>query len=177
MRGWAQDITYGDIKYERDEHGELQPIGRSRCHPALGHYEPIKGVVGIVVAAKFPEPELIREKLEEGIARVGPDTVWVMRSPRKRGDAISVAWDVLEEHGIEPVLAPSNTAFWSTNARMWRDAELFSTCERLIVFHDISSNVTEYFIEKEYTSCKVFKIERGKKKAARPRKGRKPTGV
>lgn len=140
------------------------------------HYEQPTGVIGIVVAAKFPEPDLIREKLEEGIARVPADTVWVVRGARKRGDAISVAWDVLEEHGIEPLLAVSNTAYWGTAARGWRDAELLTTCERLIVFHDISSHVTDYFVDHPHTGCKVFKIERGKKKVAK-RKGRKPKGV
>ncbi len=154
--------------------GEM--VGRSACHPALGHYEPVRGVIGIVVAPKFPDEAIIREKLEEGIARVPADTVWVMRTPRKKNDAVSVAWDVLEEHGIEPVLAPSLTKVWKTHSVMWRDSELLNTCERVIVFHDISSHVTDKFATTEYCSAKVYKIERGTKRKVQ-RKGRKPQGV
>lgn len=149
--------------------GWTQSVGGEHVMP--------KGVIGIVVAAKFPEPDLIREKLIEGIERVSADTVWIMRSPVKKGDAITVAWDVLREHGIEPLLAPSNTAYWGNFARDWRDYELLNTVERLIVFHDISSHVTELFVEREYCVAKVFKIERGTKKKPAPRRGRKPTGV
>jgi len=140
-------------------------------------WEPPRGVIGIVVAKNFPDPELIREKIEEGIARVAPDTVWVMRNPRKKNDAMTVAWDVLEEHGIEPLLADSNTKYWGAGSS-WRDNELMNTCERVIVFHDTSSpTVTEVFVSKQHTVAKIFKIERGKAKPKPRKKGRKPTGA
>lgn len=146
-------------------------------------YEPPKGVVGIVVAQNFPAPELIREKLEEGIARVAPETVWVMREAPKSNHAVTVAWDVLHEHGVEPIQSPLVPFFVAKRdehgydlRRKWRDAELMSTCERIIVFHDASSNITAEWKKIEHSVAKIFVIERGKKRIA-ARKGRKPVGV
>lgn len=154
-----------------------------------GEFEPPKGVIAVVVAPKFPDLALIREKIEEGIARVHPDTVWVIREKPAANHAVTAVWDVLTEHGIEPILAPLVPAWKSAGVeregekvgaydlrRKWADAELGSTCERVIVFHDKSSNVTAGWID-GHRIAKVFVIERGKKRAAPRRTGRKPAGV
>lgn len=145
-------------------------------------YQPPNGVIGVIVAQKFPEPDLIREKLEEGLARVAPETVWVLREAPKANHAVSVAWDTLRANGIEPFLAPLLPFFARKGdggydlRRSWRDAELRTTCERIIVFHDVSSNVTA-----EWTTArgpaKIFVIERGKKKRAVRKPARRPVGV
>src|SRR5690348_2842724 len=85
---------------------EVRP-GWSRPWPiqAMGSIKP-SGVIGIVVAQKFPDPVVIREKIEEGIARVSPDTVWVMRDSERKGHAANYAWAAFRAHGIEPFLAP-----------------------------------------------------------------------
>ena len=146
-----------------------------------GEYEAPKGVIGIVVAPKFPDPQIIRDKIEEGIARVSPDAVWVIREKRQTNHAVNAAWETLEAHGIEPMLAPLTPAWKGEKydlRRAWRDAEMHSYCERIVVFHDITSHVTAEFADrKDRSPAKVFVIERGKKKTPRARKGRKPVGV
>ena len=165
-----------------------------------GEYERPTGVIGVVVAPKFPDLDLIREKIAEGAQRVAPETVWVVREKRQRGHAVNAVWDVLEEHGIEPLLVPlvpawrhrsakyrahqaarGRLVFWERMAdpeydlrRRWADAELGNTCERVIVFHDKSSDVTKKWAEEKECSAKVFVIERGIKRAALAKRGRKP---
>lgn len=149
---------------------------RLDCAP----WEHPKGVVGIVVAQNFPDLGLIRAKLEEGIERVAPETVWVMREAPHKDHAVVAAWDTLRAHDIEPFLVPLVPAWRLADAydlrTKWRDAELRSTCERIIVFHDVSSGVTAAWAKVEHSVAKMFVIERGKKKRA-PYKGRKPIGV
>jgi hypothetical protein len=171
-----------------------------------GDYEPPKGVIGIVVAQKFPDPEVIRKTLEDGFARVAPDTVWVMREAERKGHAVNFAWQTFKAHGITPLLAPLVPA-WKSNGianeydietrkpsgylgaydkrAEWRDIEIRDTCERVIVFHDKSSNITADWIDccedrKEHpgdgSNChaKIYVVERGKVKVKRYKKGRKP---
>lgn len=164
-----------------------------------------QGVIGIVVAQKFPEPDLIRAKLIEGISRVHPDTVWVMRDAARKGHAATVAWETFAEYGIEPFLTPLVPA-WQAKAAdgyvphlgptgrvvwwerlkypaqydhraSWRDAELRSTCERIILFHDASSGITQEWKDCEHSIAKIYVVERGKKKRAPRKTGRKPVGV
>lgn len=145
----------------------------------LGEHEAPKGVIGIIVAQKFPEPDLIRTKLIEGISRVHPDTVWVVRNAPKSNDAVTFAWDTFKEFEIEPILA-GLVPYWKgpdkDRRAEWRDAEIRATCERIIVFHDKSSNITAEWKNCDHSIAKIYVVERGKKKAA-PRKGRKPVGV
>ena len=154
-----------------------------------GDYEKPVNVIGVIVAPKFPDLDLIREKIEEGIARVAPDTVWVIREKPQANHSVNVVWDVLTEHGIEPLLAPLVPAWKSKGIerddsivgaydlrRRWADAELSNTCERVIVFHDPSSQVTAGWQDR-HCAAKVFIIERGKKRKAPARRGRKPVGA
>lgn len=161
-----------------------------------------QGVIGIVVAQKFPEPELIRMKLIEGISRVHPDTVWVMRDQARKSHAATVAWETFAEYGIEPFLSELVPAWKRSEQRWtqhigptgrvvyltplppvsydhraaWRDAEMKTTCERIIVFHDASSGITAEWKDHEHSIAKIYVVERGKKKRA-ARKGRKPVGA
>ena len=145
----------------------------------VGEYEKPTNVIGVVVAPKFPDANLIREKMEEGIARVSPDTVWVIREKPQENHAVNTVWDVLTEHGIEPLLVPLVPA-WKGETydlrRKWADGELSNTCERVIVFHDASSQVTAGWRDRA-CAAKVFVIERGEKRKTPARKGRKPAGV
>lgn len=149
-----------------------------------GEFIAPKGVIGIVVAQKFPEPDLIREKLLEGISRVSPDTVWIMRDQERKSHAATVAWDVFRECGIEPFLAPLNPAWKSEGYDLrakWRDGDMRMSCERIIVFHDKSSGITADWADygpSGGSECiaKIFVVERGKKKVV-ARKGRKPQGA
>lgn len=141
-------------------------------------YERPKGVIGIVVAQAFPEPGLIREKLVEGISRVHPETVWVMRDAPRAKHAGQVAWDTFKEFGVEPIQAPLVPAWKLTTGQdlraTQRDIELRYTCERIIVFHDKSSGVTSEWVkyrDNGMSYAKIFVVERGKKKTVR-RKGR-----
>lgn len=159
MNGWCNQIDRG------------QPLERP------------KGVIGIVVAQAFPEPELIREKLVEGISRVQPGTVWVMRDAPRAKHAAQVAWDTFKEFEIEAIQAPLVPAWKLPGGAdlraSQRDIEMRYTCERIIVFHDKSSGVTSEWVkyrDNGMSYAKIFVVERGKKKAAK-RKGRKPTGV
>ena len=169
-----------------------------------GEYEAPKGVIGIVVAQKFPDPELIRVKLEEGIERVAPDTVWVMREAERKGHAVNFAWQTFKSHGIVPFLAPLVPA-WQRKRKVeyvqhfggsgrvallervvtdpydrraeWRDAEMRATCERIIVFHDKSSNISGEWIEykdNHLSTAKIYVVERGKVKTKRYKKGKAP---
>lgn len=162
-----------------------------------------KGCIGLVIAQKFPEPDLIRTRIIEGVSRVHPDTVWVMRDTERKGHAACIAYETFREMDIEPALAPL-VPYWQSKglvvqgplaeeersrehlysydfrARM-RDAEIRQTCERVIVFHDSSSGVTADWIEykdggTDVCAAKVYVVERGKKKKP-ARKGRKPQGV
>lgn len=161
-----------------------------------GVLEPAKGVIGIVVAQKFPEPMLIREKIEEGIERVSPDTVWVMRDAERKGHAANFAWATFKAHGIVPFLAPLVPAWKSKGVERdgeivgaydlrasWRDTEIRSTCERVIVFHDKSSNITAEWVDycadrKEHPGdgshclAKIYVVERGKAKVKRYKTGK-----
>lgn len=202
MIGWhtilAEETRHGPAVQAR-ERGEAQALVQ-RADSASVLLKP-KGVIGIVIAQNFPDLDLIREKLIEGIGRVGPDTVWVMREAPRAKHAAQVAWDTFGEFGIEPILAPL-VPYWKysrsgyvpqigksgrcvylkreTIARddraTMRDAELRNTCERIIVFHDKSSGVTAAWKNLESARAKIYVVERGKKKAT-PRKGRKPAGV
>lgn len=174
-------------------------------HNRIGEFEAPKGVIGIVVAQKFPEPELIRLKLIEGISRVHPDTVWVMRDAERKGHAANVAWDTFREYEIEPFLAPlvpdwqrkakdgyvahvgptGRIVWWERlkhvpaydHRASWRDAEMRSTCERIILFHDASSNVTAEWKDCEHSIAKIYTVERGKKKRAPAKRGKAPVGA
>jgi hypothetical protein len=165
---------------------------------------PPRGVIGIVIAQAFPDAGLIREKITEGIQRAHPDTVWVMRDAQRDKHAAKVAWETFEQFGIEPILAPlvprwkyrngvgyenktrephRKTLGWTYHdARAhWRDIEMRSTCERIIVFHDAKSGITSEWVDYSDNGdsgciAKVYVVERGKKKVTR-RKGRKPVGV
>lgn len=144
-----------------------------------GEYERPKGVIGVVVAPKFPDLDLIREKIEEGVVRVAPETVWVIREKRQRNHAVSAVWEVLQAHGIEPLHVPLVSA-WKGEGydlrRRWADYELGNTCERVIVFHDASSNLTEEWGDRP-CQARVFVIERGEKPLPPQKKGKKPIGA
>lgn len=188
----AEETRHGDAVQAREGGGGHASSERAGRPPAPlgwrvqydGEWERPSGVIGVIVAQKFPEPELIREKLEEGLARVAPGTVWVLREAAKSNHAVTVAWDTLRDHGVEPFLAPLLPYFTRRDGReavydhrrAWRDAELRLTCERIIVFHDSSSNVTAGWSESR-GPAKIFVIERGKKKKRAPARGRKPVGA
>lgn len=188
MSGWAQQIELPD-------------------HPV--EYVAPKGVVGIVVAQKFPDPEAIRKTLLDGIERVAPDTVWVMRDAQRANHASTFAWRTFESAGIEPFLAPLTPA-WDTRFKDrrvdvmrdvhddnceqkhlvftefvpgggkdlradWRDIEMRGTCERIIVFHDKSSNITAEWLDYRdngQSIAKIYVVERGKVKVKKYKKGR-----
>lgn len=168
---------------------------------------PVKGVIGIVVAQKFPDPKIIRVKLEEGIERVSPDTVWVMRDAERKGHAANFAWQTFKAHGIVPFLAPLVPAWKSDGLPIFgplgegvkkhdrlydydlraahRDFELRATCERVVVFHDKSSNITAEWIDycedrKEFPgdgshcTAKIYVVERGKVKVKKYKTGKAP---
>jgi hypothetical protein len=163
-----------------------------------GEYEKVTGVIGIVCAPKFPDHDIIREKIREGVER-RPGDVWVIREKPQANHAVNVVWETLEELGIEPFHVPLVAAWASKGTplaydavtrkpsitagaydlrRKWADAELGTTCERIIVFHDKSSNVTaDWGDPTTPRTARVFVIERGKKKSVKRRTGRKPTGV
>lgn len=148
-----------------------------------GEWEAPRGAIGVIVAQKFSDRDLISEKLEEGIARVAPDTVWILRESPKSNHAVTAAWDTLRAHDIEPFLAPLLPYFTRKDdehgydvRRAWRDSELRRTCERIIVFHDASSNVTAEWRD-ALGPAKIFVIERGAKAKRKPAKGRKPVGA
>lgn len=169
-----------------------------------GEFEQPKGVIGIIVAQKFPDPEIIRIKLEEGIERVSPDTVWVMREAERKDHAVNFAWQTFRSHGITPLLAPLVPA-WQRKRKIeyrehlnesgrvvflervitdpydlraaHRDIEMRATCERIIVFHDKSSNVSGEWIEyrdNNLSIAKIYVVERGKARAKRYKKGTAP---
>jgi hypothetical protein len=144
-----------------------------------GEYEKPTGVIGVVVAPKFPDLEVIRGKIEEGIARVAPETVWVVRERPQKNHAVNVVWQVLKKNGIEPLHVPLVPA-WQSNEydlrRHWADYELGNTCERVVVFHDASSNVTAEW-KSRLCAAKVFVVERGQAKKVKRRTGRKPVGA
>ncbi len=170
---WGQAST----RKEMLEHLDQLMLWGRRHHgietkPMRPAFTKPEGVIGIVCAKDFPDEELIRSKLREGIAKKGNTVTWVVRGPRKANDAISFVYDELEAHGIEPVMAPAVSSYWGTAARSWRDAELLATCERVVVFHDAGSTVTKSFLDAKYTVAKVFVIERGEKKKHQ-KKGRK----
>ena len=174
-----------------------------------GEYVAPKGVIGIVVAQKFPDPEAIRKTLLDGIERVAPDTVWVMRDAPRANHASTFAWRTFESAGIEPFLAPLTPAWDTTKpsekllARLhekypdqpwveiafreyakqvghdqrahWRDVEMRGTCERIIVFHDKSSNITAEWLDYRdngQSIAKIYVVERGKVKVKKYKKGR-----
>ncbi len=127
--------------------------------------------IGIVVAKNFPDEELLRSKLREGIAKKGNTVTWVMRERDSEGHAARWAWDEFRNHSIEPVEAVTGK-FWGPGTRgAWRDREMLNLCERVIVFHDIGSGVTNSFVTDQYHVARVFVIERGEAKK-RQRKGR-----
>ena len=162
-----------------------------------GEYVAPSGVIGIVVAQKFPDPKTIRLRIEEGIERVSPDTVWVMRDSERKGHAANYAWATFRAHGIEPFLAPLVPAWKGDGLPLlgplaegvrkhdriydydlradWRDIEIRATCERVVVFHDKSSNVTDKWLtyrDNGMSAAKIFVVERGKVKAKRYKTGR-----
>jgi hypothetical protein len=147
-----------------------------------GEYQKPSGVIGVVVAPKFPDLDIIRKTIREGAER-RPEDVWVIREKPQANHAVVAVWETLDELGIEPMLAPLNPA-WAAKReehgydlrRKWADAELSNTCERVIVFHDISSQVTAGWGDK-LCAARVFIIERGEKRTAAKRKGRKPVGA
>lgn len=125
--------------------------------------------IGIVVAQSFPDTALIVEKLEEGIARAHPDTVWVMRDPERANHAVNAAYAVFREHKITPILAPllpewkyrngcayepergrkRHKLVWTFNdarAKM-RDILMRASCNRIVVFHDAKSGITGDWID------------------------------
>lgn len=159
--------------------GAVQHVRPGWHTQVAGEYERPKGVIGVVVAPKFPDLDLIREKIKEGVSRVAPETVWVVREKPQRGHAVNAVWEVLEAHGVEPLhvsLVPAWKGEGYDLRRRWADYELGNTCERVIVFHDSSSNVTADWSDR-LTAARVFVIERGQKRAAPKRRGRKPIGV
>lgn len=149
-----------------------------------GVYEKPTGVIGVVVAPKFPDLDIIREKIREGIEK-RPNDVWVIREKPQANHAVNVVWDTLTEAGIEPFHVPLVEAWRAKRdehgydlRRRWADAELSTTCERVIVFHDKSSQVTAGWADPDAVrTARVFVIERGKKKPVKRRTGRKPVGA
>jgi hypothetical protein len=147
-----------------------------------GEYVAPKGVIGIVVAQKFPDPEAIRKTLLDGIERVAPDTVWVMRDAPRANHASTFAWRTFEGAGIEPFLAPLTPAWQKKGTEHdydlrahWRDVEMRATCERIIVFHDKSSNITAEWLDYRdngQSIAKIYVVERGKVKVKKYKKGR-----
>ena len=140
-----------------------------------GEHTPPVGVIGVVVAPKFPDLEVIREKIREGIERVSPETVWVIREKPQRNHAVNIVWEELRAAGIEPFHADLVPA-WKGDTydfrRKWADYELGNTCSKVVVFHDKSSQVTDGWRER-LCVARVFVIERGEKKKVQ-RRGRKP---
>lgn len=176
--------------------GAVQHVREGWRTQVAGEYRKPTGVIGIVVAPKFPDPDIIREKIREGVER-RPDDVWVIREKPQKDHAVNVVWETLDELGVEPFHVPLVDAWKSKGIeidhggpdlierigaydlrRRWADAELSATCDRIIVFHDKSSNVTAAWGDPDaHHVARVFVIERGKKKVAKRRTGRKPQGV
>lgn len=112
-----------------------------------------------------------------------------MRDAERKGHAVNFAWQTFRSHGIEPFLAPL-VPFWKLAddkdiRAAARDQEMRGTCERIIVFHDKSSNVTTKWVDycetrKEHPGdgshchAKIYVVERGKVKTKTYRKGRAP---
>jgi hypothetical protein len=196
------------IQGEGPLRGCVQHVARGWHTQVESKYAPPKGVVGIVVAQKFPDEDLIRTKILEGVSRVHPDTVWVLRDTERKSHASRIVWETLRECGIQPFQAPL-VSYWASTEKTrthefsvahvdeceqdvltfeepygknfdfratWRDTEMRSTCERIIVFHDATSGVTETWKNcQQYSTAKIYVVERGKKKTAK-RKGRKQDG-
>lgn len=172
---WRQDIEYGHIVRKRDESGELVPIGRSRCHPALGRYEDESRTrsVAVIVASDFPDEEIVRSVLTKGAEREPESTVFVVRGKPNSKDAARWAVEALRAAGREPVLAESNRAYWGNHAGNWRDGELLG-CDLVLVFHDKKSATTSKFLR---GSKHIHVIERGAERKKYQRRGRKPIGA
>lgn len=160
--------------------GAVQHVQRG-WHSQVGDvFTAPKGVIGVVVAPKFPDLDIIRQTILDGIEK-RPDDVWVIREKPQANHAVTVVWETLSEAGIEPFLVPLVDAWLAKREehgydlrRKWADAELGSTCDRIIVFHDKTSQVTASWADKDAPRiARVFVIERGKKKPVKRRAGRK----
>lgn len=74
---------------------------------ALGaEYAPPSGAFGVVVSQNFPDPELLKRTLREGLSRQGGKKVWVCLNEPKANHASRFVAEVFEEFEIEPLYAP-----------------------------------------------------------------------
>lgn len=173
---WRQDFTFGHVRYKRDEDGELQPIGLSRCHPALGRWpdEDRTRSVAVIVSSDFPDEEIVRSVLARGAEKEPESTVFVVRGKPNSKDAARWAVEALRAAGREPILAESNRAYWGNQAGNWRDGEMMTLCDLILVFHDKKSATTSKFIK---DAPHVHVIERGVERKKYQRRSRKPIGA
>ncbi len=150
MRGYAQDIA-----------------------PANGPAAPFEGqVVGVVCASSFPDPDLIRTAIQRGQAH-DEDTTWVVRRQDKVAEA------ALAELDLEAVSLALNP-YWKMPEhdvrRIMREQEMMACCSMVVVFTTPETSTLKPFTDKVGLR-NVRVIERGKKKSAKSRKGRKPASA
>lgn len=154
MRGWAIDL---DV---------TRPMEEGCC-------------IGVVASSEYPETGLMTEVLAKGLEKY-PEATWVVRDKDRL-----VLW-ACQQVGIDPIKVPLNPAYkhpdaWREgrtvdNRRTARDFEFLFGCEQIVVFKSAASSTLDSLIEwgsRPGVPASLHIVERGKKKRAPTRRGRK----
>jgi hypothetical protein len=155
-------------------------------------------LIGIVVHRNFPEPQLVDEIIQKGLARFGESAVWYYAETDK------ALGERLERNGAQAVALPLNphwkyedirgsTMRWMRQRGGWiwtvvgrqvddrkkmRDIEL-RRCDEVVVFlpESATSIWAEWKGDPILDTDHVHLIRRGAAALKRHRKGRKPAGA
>lgn len=157
--------------------GYAQPISDEGWEVASGD------IIAVIFAPSFPALDEAVEILQQG-AEAKPDAFWVCR------DRDKLALEALHRAGLDPVRAPAlpRSVFKSGGSEV-RDAELFTLCTKVVIFHDPNAATTKNLLKRRYVDFretiprwqhdgkdKISVVERGSKKR-RARAKRTPIGA
>jgi hypothetical protein len=128
-------------------------------------------VIGVICAGDLAVfRETVKQALQRGIEQ-RPEAVWVCIEPKSD----RLTHDLMISLGIEPVVLPM-VAVWQMKddvphtydfRRVWRDLEMLSLCDELIVFHKRSSSSPWRDRDKSgLHTGKLVVVELGKEKKA-----------
>lgn len=132
MRGWAQAI---EPSYGPDTRAEGPPV------------------IALIASPKYTDLDGLTKTIDSLVAKY-PESVYVLRNKNPR-DADGVIEERLMMQGVEPFCVPANRAYFGANAGTWRDCELITTCDRIVVFHDGKSAVTDYFVKRAKNNDRI----------------------
>lgn len=143
LRGLTQDVEITGAVAQQQRQPDNGKSGNAAWRPGSVGIEsdsPPYTVIGVICAGDLA---VHRDKIKQALLRgleQRPDAVWVCIEPKSD----RMTHDVMISLDIDPVVLPMNDE-WRRREhydlrRVWRDLEMLSLCDELIVFHKRASN-------------------------------------